>query len=124
MGFIKGQDKPPGSGRQKGTPNKKTVIKVSDYLGEAGVNPTEEILKIINETAPVLNAEGVKIADQYILKSAERAKLWLELLSFCHAKPKELTLKSAEDGFDPHEFDNIPTEALQSVLNPKSSGTA
>lgn len=123
MGFLKGQQRPPNSGRQKGTPNKKTVAKVSDFLGEQDINPAEEILKIINEKQLVANREGL-MQEQFVLASAARADLWLELLSFCHAKPKMLEIKQSDTEVDTTDFDNVATEDLMKVLNKPISGTA
>lgn len=64
----------PGSGRVKGTPNKKKWIKISELLAEKDIHPGEEILAILNN-------EDVRPADQI--------KAWLELLSYCEVKPKE-----------------------------------
>ena len=123
MGFMKGQARPVGSGRQPGTPNKKTVAKVSDYLGERGVNPAEEILKIIQEKKMVTTREGHQ-QEEFVLASSARADLWLELLSFCHAKPKMLELKHFESEPDVSEFDNVATDDLMKVVNKSLSGTA
>jgi hypothetical protein len=123
VGFLKGQPRPEGSGRQKGTPNKKTVAKVSDYLGEQGINPAEEVLKIINEKQLVANREGL-MEEKFVLASAARADLWLELLSFCHAKPKTLEIKQSDPDVDTSEFDDVSSEALLQVLNKSISGTA
>lgn len=122
MGFIKGQEKPAMSGRQKGTPNKSTVAKVSDFLGEQGINPAEEIVKIINEKKKLPDG---KDSPEFFLSSTTRADLWLELLSFCHAKPKTLEIKQADPNADFTEFDNVATEDLMKVINkPATSGTA
>lgn len=124
MGFQKGDSKPPGSGRQKGTSNKKTVAKVSDYLGDQGINPAEEILKIINEKKKTLDDKGEVIGETFVLGSQVRADLWLELLSFCHAKPKTLEIKSSDPNEDLSEFDNVATEDLMKAIKPVTSGTA
>ncbi len=125
MAFVKGQERPRGSGRQKGTPNRKTVAKVSDYLGEQGINPAEEVLKIINEKVPIKNDAGEVIAENFVLQSQARADLWLELLSFCHAKPKTLEIKQFDDNFDAAEFESVATEDLMKVVgNPPTTGTA
>lgn len=48
MGFYKGQQKPPGSGRKKGTPNKSTT-KVADHLKRHGANVYKALAEAINE---------------------------------------------------------------------------
>lgn len=125
MAFLKGQPKPEGSGRQKGTPNRKTVAKVSDYLGEQGINPAEEILTIINEKKVVTDHITNLQREEFVLGSGARADLWLELLSFCHAKPKSLEIKKADNSEDFPEFDEVPTEDLMNVITKQSKiGTA
>lgn len=44
MAFEKGHEKL--GGRQKGTPNKKTLIKADDLLLELGVNPIQKLIEI------------------------------------------------------------------------------
>ena len=44
MAFEKGHTKI--GGRQKGTPNKKTLIKADDLLLELGVNPIQKLIEI------------------------------------------------------------------------------
>lgn len=125
MGFIKGQEKPLGSGRKPGTPNKSTVAKVTDFLGERGINPAEEILKIINQKELVHDSKTNLQKEQFVLGPSARADLWLELLSFCHAKPKTLEIKQSDPNSDLTEFDSVATEDLMKVINkPATSGTA
>lgn len=70
MTFVPGQPKPANSGRRKGTPNKKTVLRVSDVLAEKGINPTEKILELLPK-----------------LKESEQIHVWFELLSYLEPKP-------------------------------------
>lgn len=72
--FKKGQPRHPDAGRKAGSPNKKRVAKVSDYLAEKDINPTAEILKLIPH-----------------MDYPDAAKAWLDLLSYTQAKPKEET---------------------------------
>ncbi len=44
MAFESGHEKT--GGRQKGTPNKKTLIKANDLLVELGVNPIQKLAEI------------------------------------------------------------------------------
>jgi len=44
MAFEQGHEK--SGGRQKGTPNKKTLIKADDLLLELGVNPIQRLIEI------------------------------------------------------------------------------
>lgn len=72
MPFKKGQPKVPGSGRTKGTLNKASILRVQDVLAQKGLNPVEEVLKLMPKLA-----------------EAQRVKAWLELLSYCQAKPRD-----------------------------------
>lgn len=72
MGFQKGKPRHPDAGRKPGSKNKKTVLRVKEILAESGINPTEEILKLI----PILEPE-------------EQLKAWGLLLSYCEVKPRE-----------------------------------
>ncbi len=78
MKFQKGSPKPAGSGRKKGTPNKKYFPGVEEFLASRGVNPIEEILKLI-PTLPV----------------DEKLSAWKTLASYTFAKP------SGDDGLPP-----------------------
>ena len=74
--FKPGQSGNPG-GRKKGP-----VSKVKEILSAKGQHPVEEILRLLPELRP-----------------AERAKIWLELLAYCEARPKE-TEADKPDGED------------------------
>ncbi len=100
-------------------------MKVSDFLGERDINPADEVLKIINEKKLVFDSTTQLERQEYVLNSSARANLWLELLSFCHAKPKTLEIKSSEPGDDLSDFDGVATDDLMKVINkPSTSGTA
>lgn len=71
-GFYKGMPKPANSGRKKGVPNKTKLIRVADLLAQKAINPVEEIMALMPDMRP-----------------EAQAKVWLELLSYCQAKPKE-----------------------------------
>lgn len=105
MSFIKGQPRPPNAGRKPGSKNKKRVPRVVDFLAENDINPVAQILSIL----------GAKDASgQYTLKNPkDRADIWLDLLSYCQGKPKEV-----DEFFDdePNETDDIPTETLLSIV--------
>lgn len=89
MKFQKGMAKPEGSGRQKGTPNKKTVMKTAEVLADRDLNPTVEILKIIEE----LTTPSAKL------------QAWELLLSYTQAKPKDIEPNSSDgdESTDPLE---------------------
>lgn len=108
MKFQKGQPRPANAGRKKGSLNKKKIPKVSDFLSQKDLNPTEEILKIM--------AEDAKLAkkDRKISKLAQ-IDIWLDLLSYCQARPKELPEDLGEDEFS-EELEATPTETLLKLV--------
>ncbi len=65
--------KPGVSGNPNGRP-RKLVPRPDETLHARGISPVEEILKLI--------AGGE-------LRAPDQLKAWLELLAYCHAKPKE-----------------------------------
>lgn len=105
-------------------PNKKTVAKVSEFLADKGINPADEVLKIINEKKIVHDSKTNLQKEEFALAAQARADLWLELLSFCHAKPKTLEINPPKDPFDESDFANVKTEDLMKVLKSPSRGTA
>jgi hypothetical protein len=64
--------KPVGSGRKKGTPNKKKLLRVDELLAEKNINPVEKALELMPELAP-----------------HQQIKVWMELASYCFPKPRE-----------------------------------
>lgn len=82
MGFLKGQTRPVGSGRKKGTPNRKRVPKVQDFLTERDINPAEEIIKLIPN-----------------LETKDQVAAWFELLSYIDSKPKAIGQQSGESTY-------------------------
>lgn len=97
--FHKGMKKPEGSGRKKGTPNKKKLIKAVDFLSEKDINPVQKILDLI----PLLDAK-------------EAVDAWFDLLSYCQGKPKEV---EEEKGLvDPEDFEEVTTEDLLKLVKP------
>ncbi|WP_413581091.1 hypothetical protein [Bdellovibrio sp. HCB288] len=73
MPFIKGMPRPPNAGRKKGSPNKRTTMKVLEVLTEREVNPTEKILDLI----PLLDPQ-------------DQLRAWCFLISYSQAKPNEI----------------------------------
>lgn len=105
--FKKGDPKPPTSGRKKGGRNKKRLPKVSEFLAEIGLNPLAELIDMLEETDPD------KVVGQKL-----RADIWMELLSYCEAKPKHIDLEGEDD--DLSEFDDIPnSEFLKLIKKPE-----
>ena len=96
MPFQKGQKPPPGAGRPKGSKNKKRVPLVSEYLGSKGINPTNEILKLI----PSLDAD-------------QKLNAWKTLLSHTQPRVSEISLPPAA----PEVSESVaPTSQLLSLV--------
>jgi len=72
MTFVKGQKKPPNSGRKIGTQNIKYVKRVEQILTEMDINPFYEILKLLPSVSNI-----------------EQLKAWFNILSYIQGKPKD-----------------------------------
>lgn len=72
MPFQKGEGAVAGPGRPKGTKNKKTLKQAAEVLAERGLNPIEEIIKLIESGN---------------LKNYEVLDAWKYLQSYCEGKP-------------------------------------
>jgi hypothetical protein len=59
-------------GRPFGSKSKSKVLRVDEFLSEAGINPVEKLMKLMPELEP-----------------KEQARVWLELQSYCTAKSKD-----------------------------------
>ena len=108
MTFQPGQPRPPNAGRKKGSKNKIRIKKVAEVLAENGLNPVLEIVDILNNEA-------------HDMKPAERAKLWLDLLSYCQAKPREIEPEPEDDPSE--ELQETPTEALLKLVKEHDEAT-
>lgn len=71
MKYQKGH--PGGPGRKKGVGNLKKLAKVSQILIEKGINPVDEMLKLIPQLSP-----------------KDQTASWQYLHSFVETKPKEI----------------------------------
>ncbi len=101
-----------GKGRPPGSKNKKKIAKVADFLASHDINPAEQILAIL----------GAKDSNgQYTLKNPkDRADIWLDLLSYCQGKPKEMEMDFDDEGFE--DFDEVSNEQLLTLI--KTPGSA
>lgn len=99
--FQPGQPKPPGSGRKKGVPNKKKYKKVAEVLAEHDIDLVNDILLEIGQ----------------VDEPKDRAKLKLELLSYCEAKPKAVDPGDASP-LDPSDFEHISSETFLELVKP------
>jgi hypothetical protein len=95
--FKKGMPKPAGSGRKKGTPNKTKLVRVADLFAEQGINPVDKVMELLPDMRP-----------------EAQAKVWLELLSYCQAKPKE-ELVGEDDGGVPITLPESAVAALVEI---------
>jgi hypothetical protein len=66
--------KPGQSGNPGGRP-KKLITRVDEILHGLKLNPTTELIALIPQ-----------------LKPREQAEIWMELLSYCQAKPKQIEI--------------------------------
>ncbi len=106
--FQKGVPRPPNSGRKKGSKNIKKVLKVADFLAQNDLNPAEEILKLINAKDP-------KDDEKSLLGPSVRLTAWLDLLSYCQAKPKAVE-DNDNDEVDPDDFDELTSADLLKLV--------
>lgn len=99
--FKKGEPRHINSGRKKGSKNKKRLIKAAELLAERDINPVEKILNII---------PGLDPKDQ--------ARAWLDLLSYCQAKPTQNDADDSDDTVNPEEaLQNYNDETLATIHN-------
>lgn len=115
MSFQKGAPRPPNAGRKKGSKNKRKIPKVAEFLADKDINPAEEILNILEDDARL--DEG----DQKLSKRM-RIEIWMDLLSYCQAKPA--AEKAPEDpGDEDDELDDISTDALLQIVKKSNEGS-
>lgn len=105
MGFQKGQPRPANAGRKKGSKNKRKVARVADILAEKGINPVDEILKLIN---------GKDEKGKPLLGPSLKLTAWFDLQSYCQAKPK--ALDNEPNDIDPEEFEDVTTADLLTIV--------
>jgi hypothetical protein len=72
MPFQKGQ-----GGRPRGALNKRKILQVEDVLFSVGADPTSQLLKLIKDGN---------------LGDRDKARIWIELLSYCQSKPRDFGL--------------------------------
>lgn len=109
MQFQKGQPRPPNAGRKKGSLNKKRIPKVADFLANKDINPAEEVLKIL-QAKP-------EDPDYIFLNGKDRVAAWIDLLSYCQAKPAEVVEDDNESDEELLEkFEDIPSDVLLKLV--------
>lgn len=90
MAFEKGMPKPPGSGVKKGQKQKPRIKKetVRELLDKLDINPLHQLLKYTSKES--------KLSDK------EKARIWMEIASYCYAKPRAdqtIDVENQETGF-------------------------
>lgn len=100
--FIKGQPRPANAGRRAGIPNKRRIVKAADILAAQDINPAQKILENI----------------PFIEDAMDKHKAWLDLLSYCQAKPVFVEDETSEDEVDPLvTLKDVSDEILATVHN-------
>ncbi|MGZ3796475.1 MAG: hypothetical protein ACXVB1_08925 [Pseudobdellovibrionaceae bacterium] len=104
MAFQKGQPRPANAGKKKGSVHNISRKKVSQILAEKNKEPVEEIMRLMP-----------------MLEPRDQAKLWLDLLSYCQAKP---TVYESDDNTDPNndlveKFKHVTDATLISIAGGK-----
>lgn len=100
--FQKGQPRPLNSGRRAGIPNKKKVLKAADVLAAQDINPAQKILDNISGLTNPMDIH----------------KAWLDLLSYCQAKPAITEDDEQEAETDPFvTLEDVSSEILATVHN-------
>ena len=82
MAFKKGDVKPAGSGRQKGTKNKKTLLTVEQILLENDVNPIQKLIEI------ALGGE---------CSYSEEISCWKEIAKYTYSQKKAVEREDIDD---------------------------
>lgn len=112
--FKPGTPKPANSGRKRGTGNKSRIPRIEETLAKQNIDPAQEILNILQETKVTDSGETV-----LALSPSQRVSAWLELLSYCQAKPKAFEEPPADD-FDPEDFKEVDTASLLELVKKSS----
>lgn len=66
MPFVKGQKKPAGSGRKKGSMNKRSLEDLYGMVEASGVEPFQVLLDLCKERDPSIRLGAAKEASKYI----------------------------------------------------------
>jgi hypothetical protein len=85
--------KPGQSGNPGGRP-KKLLKRVDEMCHADGKHPYTELMRLLPE-----------------LKEREQAEIWLQLLSYCQARPKQLTLDDDDD-----EIKNLKNLSMKELM--------
>lgn len=97
-GGVKGGPKTTGSGRKKGTPNKKTQ-ELRDKCEAAGVDPFDVLLQICKGTKEIIvkDDKGKEKTVELPINTEHRLAAAKELCQYIYPKRKAIELTSDED---------------------------
>jgi hypothetical protein len=98
MTFRKGDPKLPGSGRRRGSPNKRKVLCVAEVLERNCKDPIAEVLMLIPHLEP-----------------KDAVKVWLELQQYVESKPKEAY--APDESGEENPGVGMSSEELKKVLS-------
>lgn len=89
-----------GPGRPKGSKNKVKILRVDEALAELGIEPVHQLIRIIGEKK---------------LAAKDEARIWMELLSYCHPKPRDIEPGDSGDD-DGEDLSTEPTAKLLAIV--------
>lgn len=106
--FELGQSKPEGSGRKKGTPNRRDTL-LRDLLADKGVDVAESIINLLPELPP-----------------AKRVEVLISLLPFTYAKLKPMSYEDEVSGCSQcnHIFKMSPQDQIAHAENMRAKRLA
>jgi hypothetical protein len=87
--------KVPGSGRKKGTPNKKTRL-LEELLEDKGLEPIQGLADSLKELEGVVTDEP----EEKIRVAIAKANIYMELMQYIYPKRKAIQVQQP---FDPNE---------------------
>ena len=100
MAFENGHEKL--GGRQKGTPNKKTLIKADDLLLELGVNPIQRL---------------IEIAESDLTSTDQKINCYKEIAKYTYPKFKSQELRVTPiEGMGPIEIHFVSPDGTREAI--------
>lgn len=102
-GFEKGMPRPPGAGRKKGSKNKPKPKGVYEILYDLNIDPVHHLLGLIKTG---------KMQDK------DKARVWMELMSYCYAKPRaemNVELNNPSDEIKNKTITEVGTKIIKAI---------
>lgn len=96
--FKKGDPKPPNSGRKKGVPNIKVLLKAENLLTSLDKHPLAEIMKLIPK-----------------LSETEQVAAWLEIYKYVEPQKKSIEVLPAHPPVDQSRLIQSSTIELKAI---------